>query len=408
LAHRPTILQIIPRLDTGGAELSAIEITDAIVRGGGRAIVATEGGRMANRITAAGGELLIMPVGAKNPLRILANARCLQRAIATEHVDLIHARSRAPAWSALIAARRSQTPFVTTYHGAYAEKGRLKRLYNGVMARSDIIIANSNYTSRLIQGRYGTVPARIRVIARGVDEAQFDPAHVARDRVDALRAQLAIAPDHKVILQAARLTGWKGQSVLIDAVARLQQENKLGSAVTILAGDAQGRDGYAANLRAQIARLGLDGKVRLVGHVEDIPALLSLAHVAVIASIEPEAFGRSVTEAGAMGCPAIATDIGAPPETVLASPVTHHERATGWLVPPADAAALAAGLADALAMSQAARARMGARARTHVLEHFSLSAMKTATLHVYDELLGTHLADRADINTPLSKTSSGA
>jgi glycosyltransferase involved in cell wall biosynthesis len=408
LTHRPTILQIIPRLDTGGAELSAIEVTDAIVRGGGRAIVATEGGRMADRVTAAGGELLLMAAGSKNPLRIIANALRLQRTIMTERVDLIHARSRAPAWSALIAARRSHTPFVTTYHGAYAENSRLKGLYNGVMARSDIVIANSNYTSRLIQQRYGTVPARIRVIHRGVDEAQLDPALVTPERTTALRERLGLAPDRKVIVQAARLTGWKGQRVLIDAMAVLKRAGTLGFAVAVLAGDAQGRDGYSTSLRAQIARHGLDDDVRLVGHVDDIPALLTLAHVAVIASTEPEAFGRSVTEAGAMGCPAIATDIGAPPETVLAPPLARPDHTTGWLVPPGDATALATVLAEALAMPPAARDRMGARARAHVLEHFSLSAMKAATMRVYDELLGTHLAGQADINTPQSKTSTGA
>ena len=152
----PTILQIIPRLDTGGAELSTIEITDAIVRGGGRALVATEGGRLASRITENGGEIVPFPAGTKNPIRILANARALERLIRMRGIDLVHARSRAPAWSALIAARRAGIPFITTYHGAYAEKGRLKRLYNSVMARAGVVIANSHYTAGLIRERYGT------------------------------------------------------------------------------------------------------------------------------------------------------------------------------------------------------------------------------------------------------------
>ena len=408
MTRSPTILQIIPRLDTGGAELSAIEITDAIVRGGGRAIVATEGGRMADRVTAAGGELMIMAAGSKNPLRMLANVRKLRLAIRIEGVDLIHARSRAPAWSALLAARSEHIPFVTTYHGAYSEKGSLKRFYNSVMARSDIVIANSNYTSRLIQQRYGTPASSIRVIHRGVDEAQFDPATVSPERLDAMHARLGLEPGQKMILQAARLTSWKGQGVLIDAAALLQKAGKLGNAMIILAGDAQGRDAYASQLAAQIARLGLDGRVRLVGHVDDIPAALCLAHVAVIASTEPEAFGRSVTEAGAMGCPAIATDIGAPPETVLAGPVVAADRITGWLVPPGDAGALAVRLAEALAMSPADRAEMGARARGHVLEHFSLVAMKLATLKIYDEILGSRLGASATINELLSKTATDA
>jgi glycosyltransferase involved in cell wall biosynthesis len=391
VVHRPTILQIIPRLDTGGAELSAIEITAAIVRGGGRAIVATEGGRMADRVAAAGGELVVMAAGTKNPFRLLANAGRLCSIIRSQGVDLIHARSRAPAWSALLAARRTHIPFVTTYHGAYSEKGRLKKLYNGVMARADVIIANSHYTSRLIQSRYGTVPTRIRVIHRGVDEAAFDPAKVSTERLAALRNRFGVSPESRIILQAARLTSWKGQGTLIDAAAKLAKSGKLGTAVVIIAGDAQGRDIYASELAAQITRSGLDGRVRLVGHVDDVPAALCLAHVAVIASTEPEAFGRSVTEAGAMGCPAIATNIGAPPETVLARPLASMEHTTGWLVPPADADLLAALLAEALDLADTERAEMGARARAHVLTHFSLSAMKAATLKVYDEILGSHL-----------------
>jgi len=407
MVHRPTILQIIPRLDTGGAELSAIEIADAIVRGGGRAIVATEGGRMADRVTAAGGELMIMPAGTKNPFRMLANIRRLRLAIRIEQVDLVHARSRAPAWSALAAARLEHKPFVTTYHGAYSENGRLKRLYNSVMARSDVVIANSNYTSRLIQQRYGTVPTRIRVIHRGVDEAAFDPAKVSAERLESLRQRLGLAPGQRMILQAARLTSWKGQAVLIEAAALLHKAGTLANAVVILAGDAQGRDAYAAELNGQIARLGLAGRVRLAGHIDDIPAALCLAHVAVIASTEPEAFGRSVTEAGAMACPAIATDIGAPPETVVAGPIITADRATGWLVPPGNATALADRLAQALAMSAADRTEMGARARRHVLEHFSLTAMKVATLRVYDEFLGSQLAAAA-MNRSLSKSTTDA
>ena len=408
MTDKPTILQIIPRLDTGGAELSAIEITEAIVRGGGRAIVATEGGRMADRVREAGGELVTMAAGSKNPVTILANAVRLGRLIRSEKISLLHARSRAPAWSALLAARRAGIPFVTTYHGAYSEQGRVKNLYNSVMARSDIVIANSEYTSRLIQSRYGTVPARIRVIHRGVDEAAYDPAAVTAERLTAMRQRLGLREGQRMILQAARLTSWKGQSVLIEAMARLKQADKLGDEVAIIAGDSQGRLDYASRLEAEIVGAGLREHVRLVGHVDDIPAALRLAHVAVIASTEPEAFGRSVTEAGAMGCPAIATDIGAPPETVLAPPRASAEHRTGWLVPPGDADVLATVLAEVFAMSPSERDEIGARARDHVMTHFSLSAMKSATLRVYDEILRSRLSETATGNVRLSKTARDA
>lgn len=390
----PTILQIIPRLDTGGAELSTIEITQAIVRAGGTALVATEGGRMAARITEAGGELVPFAAGSKNPAVILANAGRLRRLVAERDVALLHARSRAPAWSAFLAARRAGVPLVTTYHGAYAERGRLKRLYNSVMARADVVIANSEYTADLVRQRYATPADRIRVIHRGVDLARFDPQRIEPARIAALRERWGIAAASRIVLQAARLTGWKGQRVLVEAAGHLVRSGMLADAVVVLAGDAQGRDGYAADIARDIARLGLGDRVRIVGHVDDIAAAYAAAHLTVVASTEPEAFGRAAAEAEAMGCPVVATDIGAPRETVLAAPRVPAGEATGWLVAPGDAAALADCLAAALALAPADRMAMGTRARAHVARNFTLAAMRRATLEVYDRLLGTDLTVR--------------
>ncbi len=388
---RPTILQIIPELDTGGAELSAIEITDAIVRGGGRALVLSEGGRLAPRIAASGGEFIPFPAATKNPVRLLWNARQIENMISSESVDLVHARSRAPAWSAMIAARRAGKPFVTTYHGAYNEKTRMKKAYNSVMARGDIVIANSHYTKRLIEERYGTPSDKIRVIYRGVDGSKFDPAAISKERKAALCARWSVPPGARIVLQPARLTNWKGQSTVIEAARLLETAGTLGNTLIVLAGDAQGRDAYRQRLEAEIAAAGLERKVILPGHVDDIPAALAVSDLAVVASIEPEAFGRVATEAQVMGCPVIATDIGAPPETVAAPPRVDAAQATGWLVPPGDAASLAAAMAEALALGPEARAALRDRARNRVLTHFSLESMRVETLAVYDRLLGTGL-----------------
>lgn len=388
---RPTILQIIPELDTGGAELSTVEIAAAIVRSGGRAIVLSEGGRLAPYIAEAGGEFVPFPAATKNPLQILWNARSIAKIVEEEGVDLIHARSRAPAWSAKLAARQTAKPFVTTYHGAYSEKGSLKRAYNRVMADGEVVIANSRYTSNLIQSRYDTPEARIRVIHRGVSGRDFDPATIAPSRAKGLRQAWGVAPDARIILHAARLTSWKGQSTVIEAARLLKERDRLGNAVIVLAGDAQRRDSYQQKLEAEIAAAGLTGRVLLVGHVADMPAAYNAAHLAVVASTEPEAFGRVATEAQIMGCPVVATAIGAPPETILATPkVTAAER-TGWLIPPADPEELAAAIDAALSLSEADRAALGARARAHVLQSFTLDAMCRATLAVYDGLLGTAL-----------------
>ncbi|KAB2915475.1 MAG: glycosyltransferase family 4 protein [Hyphomicrobiaceae bacterium] len=406
--ERPTILQIIPRLDAGGAELAVVEIAAAVTGAGGRALVLAELGRLAPRVEAAGGEVTAFPAATKNPARMLSNASAIARFIAEEGVDLVHARSRAPAWSALIAARRTGVPFVTTYHGAYQEAGPIKRLYNSVMARGDVVIANSRYTARLIAERYATPEERIAVIPRGVDTETFDPGKVSTERVAALRRRWGIEPSTRVILHAARLTSWKGQNVVIDAAGQLATAGRLGPAVVILAGDAQGRDDYQEGLRAQIERLGLKDRVRLVGHVEDVAAAYLTAHVTIVASTGPEAFGRSAIEAAAMQCPVIATNIGAPPETVRAEPAVPAEATTGWLVAPGDARALAARLAEALDLPQEARAALGARARRHVLAQFATQALQRRTLAVYDRLLGTvlerHFLERSGQRNPPLKT----
>jgi glycosyltransferase involved in cell wall biosynthesis len=261
------------------------------------------------------------------------------------------------------------------------------------MARGDAVIANSHYTSDLIRMRYGTPRAKLHVIYRGVDGRLFDPANVAADRVAAVRRRWGVGPDKRIVLHAARLTPWKGQKVVIAAAALLAHQRAHDDTVFVLAGDAQRRGAYKASLAKQIQAAGLNERVLIVGHEDDMAAAFRASHVAVVASIEPEAFGRAATEAQVMATPVIATDIGAPPETVLGRPGVAADRATGWLVPPEDAERLADALAEVLGMPPEERARMGSRARQHVLDAFSLKQMKQQTLQVYDSLLGTTLAE---------------
>jgi glycosyltransferase involved in cell wall biosynthesis len=391
--HHPTILQIIPNLDTGGAELATIEITDAVVRAGGRALVVTSGGRMTDRVTAAGGEIIRLDAGTKNPARIWRNAARLVDIAQREHVDLFHARSRAPAWSTLIAARRMKKPFVTTYHGAYGEKDPFKRLYNSVMARGDVTIANSQYTANLIRSRYRTPGERIAVIPRGVDVARYDQAMISTDRKAKLTTAWGVSPDARIILHAARLTGWKGQKILIDAMAQLVASGRAGNAIVVMAGDAQGRESYVRDLQTRAAAAGVADRIKLVGHVDDIAAAYALAYVTVIASIEPEAFGRAAAEALAVGCPVITTNLGAPPEIVLAEPSVARDAMTGWVV-PVSAAGITSALEIALSLSSHDRAAMGIRASADIRSRFTLDRMKRDTLAVYDRLLGTTMSVR--------------
>ncbi len=388
-----TILQVVPRLDTGGSEQATVEIADALTRAGVSALVATEGGRMATAVTQAGGEVIALPMASKNPLTILANARRLRHLVEERGVSLLHARSRAPAWSALLAARATGRPFVTTYHGAYGSTlGPLKAAYNSVMGRGDRIIANSRYTAGLIAERHSGARDRIRVIYRGIDAAAFDPLVVPPGPVAKLRESWGVPPGTKIVLQAARLTGLKGHRQTVEAASRLNREGALDGAVIIFAGDAPGKAGYRQELLDLIARHGLDDKVRLVGHCHDMPVAFLASHVALVPSLVAETFGRTSVEAQAMGCPVIVSDLGALPETIV-SPEQDAAGFTGWLVPANDVGTLADRMKLALSLTPAERAKIGARASARAGVEFALSQMQAKTLAVYDELLGTSLAE---------------
>ncbi|MCE4225181.1 glycosyltransferase family 4 protein [Methylobacterium sp. C25] len=382
-----TILQIIPGLDAGGAERTTVDVAEAVAAAGGRALVATEGGRLVGELQAKGGVWLPFPANTKNPAAMALNVLKLAKLCRREDVSLIHARSRAPAWVALGAARHLGLPFVTTYHGSYSGHGSVKVLYNSVMARGDVVIANSHYTADLIRTRHpDQAKDRVRVIHRGTDLSVFNPSAVTATRVEALRRSWGVSPHERIILLAARLTAWKGQRVLIEAAALLRDRGLKDIAV-VLAGDAQGRTTYERELDALIAARGLDGIVRRVGHCSDMPAAFRAAAVVAVPSVEPEAFGRSAVEAQALGTPVVVTDIGAVPETVLAPPETEAFRRTGWRVPPHDPAALADALGELLSLGASARDALTLRARAHVETRFSLETMIADTLDVYRGLL---------------------
>lgn len=389
-----TILQIVPELETGGVERTAVDVARACVARGWRALVASQGGRLVAELEAAGGEHITLPLASKNPLTIRANARALQDVIRKQNVSLIHARSRAPAWSALMAARACKIPFVTTYHGAYNQKSALKGLYNSVMARGDVVIANSHYTARLIADRHTCAGNRIEVIHRGSDVEAFAADAISEDRLKAMRSTWGLDGSERVILQMARVTPWKGQPVTIDAFAQLDAET-CKDCVLILAGDAQGRAAYVDALSARIKEHQLGTRVHIVGHCDDVPAAMRLADVVAVSSVEPEAFGRAAVEAQLGDAPVIVSDLGAVPETVLAPPDVAEDARTGWRVPAGDATALAHALKEALSLGGAARSALTSRAHAHAAERFSLTTMTNETLAVYARLTKSGYAANA-------------
>lgn len=406
------ILQIIPELKTGGAEKSVVEMTEAVVRAGGQSIVVTEGGQLSADVLAKGGQIVTMPVATKNPVQLWLNALAIAKLIRDERISLVHARSRAPAWSGLWAARMTGVPFVTTYHGAYNQKNFLKGFYNGVMARGDWVIANSRFTADLIEKRHHPDPSRLRVIYRGVDVNEVDPLQVSVERTEKLKEDWGLSQSNdgfqsqislteygegtkKIVLHAARLTEWKGQRDVIEAAAQLKRRG-IDDCIMILAGDAQGRSAYEAELRDLIAKDGLEDRVRLVGHVSDMAAAYKLADIVVVASREAEAFGRAAAEAQAMGRPVIATDIGAPPEFLNLggdrSSDLMGEIATAWLVPVADGRAIAERIIDILGFDAQRLQRINQVGRAYISANFTTEQMQNQTIEIYEQLLGGPLA----------------
>jgi glycosyltransferase involved in cell wall biosynthesis len=378
-----TILQVIPNLEAGGAERTTIEVAEALTAANAKALVVSSGGRMGDELLKAGGELIWSDAFAsKNPISIFANSRTLARIIIERKVDLIHARSRAPAWSALWAARRTRIPFVTTYHGVYNAKGAPKRLYNSVMARGDVVIANSQYTADHVRKEHPFATDRIVTIPRGVDIARFDAEKVDAFRRQVLRRAWKVPEGDTaaLIVLPARMTGWKGHREAVAAAALMARKREL-SWRMVFAGDAQGRTGYVEEIKQLISTHGLDGRVSLVGHCEDMPAAFALADIVIAPSNEPEAFGRVAAEAGAMGVPVVVSMIGAQREII-------EEGRTGYSVPPFDPPALAEAMARLISAGPEGRRIMGQAAAARIREKFTTAALQQATLAVYDRLLG--------------------
>lgn len=373
---KPVILQVIPTLVTGGAERGCIDMAAAIQRAGGTAIVVSAGGPMARELDRYGAKHIQMPVQSKNPLTMRRNAKRLGKLIQQYGVDLIHARSRAPAWSAYWAAKAAGIPFVTTFHAPYNFKGRVKKWYNSVMAKGDRVIAVSRFVYDHVASQYGVGADRLRLIHRGVDVDILTPERVTQARMAQLIQQWRLPEDQRIVLLPGRLTRWKGQGVLIDAIARLGRSDVR----AVLVGDDQGRDNYRQELEDHIRRLNLGGQVTIAGHCNDMAAAYMLSDIVVNASVEPEAFGRVIAEAQAMGRPVIVSNLGAVQETVI-------NGETGLVVPPNDPEALAGAIRAALELDPLQRQAVGLDGMRHVRANFTKAGMCAATLAVYAELL---------------------
>ena len=383
-----TILQVIPALETGGAERTTVEIAEAIIAKGGRALVVSSGGALVQTLEQLGATHIELPAHSKNLFTMLLNIRRLKEICRLQGVDIIHARSRVPAWSAYYASRQQGIAFVTTYHGIYTAKGWVKRLYNSVMARGDYVIANSEYTKNQVLKEHALQLAdkadKLVTVHRGADLSIFDPAQVTAERRHAVSTKWDRKTEQQQgsfkILLPGRLTAWKGQQVLIEALEQLLKQQKDLAIHAILCGSAQGRDAYQETLQTLIEQAGLAQNVTIVGHEADMAAAYLWADVVLSTSTRPEAFGRVAIEAQAMGRPVIATAHGGAMETVVPG-------VTGLLVPPGSQDALCAALAQVINMQQDKRDEMGQAANKMARRDFSIDKMADKTLKIYGKIL---------------------
>jgi glycosyltransferase involved in cell wall biosynthesis len=387
----PRVLQVLPALDVGGGgvERGTLDIAEALAEAGAQPVVASAGGRHVPMLERRGAIHVTLPLASKNPLVTRRNIGRLGRLIAEYDIGLVHARSRAPAWSALPAARRAGIPFVTTFHGTYnfgsGPLGMLKHRYNSVMVRGDRVIANSWFTADHIRANYDIDEARLRIVPRGIDVDVFDPAMVSAPRIIDLARRWQLPDGKSIVMLPGRLTRWKGHSLLIDALAELKAARAAldpGAPFEVLAllvGSDQGRTGYRSELESAIAARGLAGQVQILGHCDDMSAAYMMADVVVSASTDPEAFGRVVAEAQSMGRPVVVADHGGAAEQVVSGE-------TGWLFAPGNAGSLARALDQALSIAPAQRAAISAAAQAHVRRHYTRRGMCAATLAIYAEL----------------------
>jgi glycosyltransferase involved in cell wall biosynthesis len=372
----PTVLQVLPSLNGGGGvERGTVEIAEAIYKVGGEAIVVSSGGDLENTLKRHRAQHIRLPVHKKSLFTILANIRRLRKIIREHKVQIVHARSRAPAWSAYYAARREGVPFVTTFHGTYGLFGPFKKWYNRIMVRGDRVIANSKFIAGHIKENYEVPQKNLKIIQRGVDTDLFDPTKTKVERFVQLANKWNIPDGKRIILLPGRLTRWKGQETLIKALMHMETSDLC----CIFLGSDQGRSEYTKELilLAQISNLG--DVVKFVGNCDDMTSAYMMADVVVSASTDPEAFGRVIAEAQAMGRPVIATNHGGALEII-------KDGITGWFVPPYDPERLAEKLQKALALPNYKREELKKEARDHILKNFTKEAMCKKTLAIYKEL----------------------
>ncbi len=383
MSSKINVLQVIPKLGYGGAETGCFDLAHFLNENNCKSYLVTSGGPLLKYINRKKVKVIRLPVQSKNPLLILLNSIVLIFIIFFLNINIVHARSRAPAWSCLFATKITRRKFVTTFHGTYNFKSSLKKWYNSVMVRSDLIIAGSNFIFSHIQKNYSTYlneEKKFLVIFRGINTEYFNPKKIKDSDKTLLRKKWKIDNDKKVILLPGRLTGWKGQEMFIESIRNLKENSPDLNFIAIILGSDQGRKIFKKKLIRLVEQYRLNNEVLFVEHLELMPIAYEISDVVVSTSIEPEAFGRVSVEAQAMEKPILASNIGGSNETII------NEK-TGFLFEAGNSKNLSEKLSEILNLSEVTRNGIGAEGRKNVKVKFNVEKMCNSTYSEYKKLI---------------------
>ena len=383
MSSKIKILQVIPKLGYGGAETGCFDLAHYLHEHNCKSYIVTSGGPLLKYINKKKVKILRLPVQSKNPILILLNSILLTLIIFFLNVDIVHARSRAPAWSCLIATKLTRRKFVTTFHGTYNFKSDLKKWYNSVMVRSDLIIAGSNFIFSHIKENYSKYLSnkkKFLVIFRGINTDYFNSKKIKESDKNLLKKKWNITDEKKIILLPGRLTEWKGQEMFIEAISLLKKNLSEVEFVAVILGSDQGRKIYKKKLIRLVEQHRLSGNVIFVDHLELMPIAYEISTVIVSSSIEPEAFGRVSVEAQSMEKPIVASNIGGSNETII-------NDKTGFLFKAGDSKNLSEKLKEVLNLSELTLNGIGAEGRKNIIAKFNVEKMCNTTYSEYKKLI---------------------
>ena len=383
MSSKINVLQVIPKLGYGGAETGCFDLAHFLHENNCKSYVVTSGGPLLKYINRKKVKVIRLPVQSKNPILILLNSLLLTLIIFFLNIDIVHARSRAPAWSCLIATKLTRRKFVTTFHGTYNFKSDLKKWYNSVMVRSDLIIAGSNFIFSHIKENYSKYLSnkkKFLVIFRGINTDYFNPKKIKESDKNLLKKKWNITDEKKIILLPGRLTEWKGQEMFIEAISLLKKNLSEIEFIAVILGSDQGRKIYKKKLIRLVEQHRLSGNVIFVDHLELMPIAYEISTVIVSSSIEPEAFGRVSVEAQSMEKPIVASNIGGSNETII-------NDKTGFLFKAGDSKNLSEKLKEVLNLSELTLNGIGAEGRKNIIAKFNVEKMCNTTYSEYKKLI---------------------